>query len=63
LARFRFVAILQYELSFNLGDEGVLILVKSLPQTIAEIGLVQSGIGDTGGEALIGWATNAKQLR
>jgi hypothetical protein len=47
----------------NLGDEGVLILIKSLPQTITEIGLVQSGIGDKGGEALIGWAANAKQLR
>jgi hypothetical protein len=47
----------------NLGDEGVLILVKSLPQTITEIGLVQSGIGDKGGQALIEWATNAKQLR
>ena len=47
----------------NLGDEGVLILVKNLPQTITEIGLVQSGIGDKGGEALIRWATNAKQLR
>jgi hypothetical protein len=47
----------------NLGDEGVLILVKNLPQTITEIGLVQSGIGDEGGEALIRWATNAKQLR
>ena len=47
----------------NLGDEGVLILVKSLPQTITEIELVQSGIGDKGGQALIEWATNAKQLR
>jgi hypothetical protein len=47
----------------NLGDEGVSILVKSLPQTITEIGLVQSAIGDNGAEALIGWATNAKQLR
>jgi hypothetical protein len=28
----------------NLGDEGVLILVKNLPQTITEIGLVQSGM-------------------
>jgi single-stranded DNA-specific DHH superfamily exonuclease len=47
----------------NLGDEGVLILVKNLPQTITEIGLVNCGIGDKGGEALIRWSTNAKQLR
>jgi single-stranded DNA-specific DHH superfamily exonuclease len=47
----------------NLGDEGVLILVKNLPETITEIGLVKSGIGDKGGEALIRWSKNAKQLR
>jgi hypothetical protein len=54
-----------FSMSYNssLGDEGVFILVKNLPQTITEIGLVQSGIGDKGGEALIRWATNAKQLR
>jgi hypothetical protein len=47
----------------NLGDEGVLILVKNLPQTITEIGLVNCGLGDKGGEALMRWSTNAKQLR
>jgi hypothetical protein len=47
----------------NLGDEGVLMLVKNLPQTITEIGLVKSGIGDKGAEALIRWSKNAKQLR
>jgi single-stranded DNA-specific DHH superfamily exonuclease len=47
----------------NLGDEGVLILVKNLPQTITQIGLVKSGIGDKGAQALIRWSTNAKQLR
>jgi single-stranded DNA-specific DHH superfamily exonuclease len=47
----------------NLGDEGVLILVKNLPETITEIGLVKSDIGDKGGEALIRWSKNAKQLR
>jgi hypothetical protein len=54
-----------FSMSYNssLGDEGVLILVKNLPQTITEIGLVKSGIGDKGGEALIRWSANAKQLR
>jgi hypothetical protein len=47
----------------NLGDEGVLILVKNLPHTITEIGLVKSSIGDKGAEALIKWSTNAKHLR
>ncbi|WP_443631270.1 hypothetical protein ABXT60_02870 [Candidatus Njordibacter sp. Uisw_056] len=54
-----------FSMSYNssVGDEGVLILVKNLPHTITEIGLVQSGIGDKGAEALIRWATHAKQLR
>ena len=54
-----------FSMSYNseLGDEGVLILVKNLPQTITEIGLVKSGIGDKGADALIRWSTNAKQLR
>jgi len=46
----------------NLGDEGVLVLVKNLPATVTEIGLVNSNIGDTGGEALISWARKAKKL-
>jgi hypothetical protein len=54
-----------FSMSYNssLGDEGVLILLKNLPQTITEIGLVKSGVGDKGAEALIRWSTNAKQLR
>lgn len=54
-----------FSLSYNanLGDAGVLVLVNNLPQTVTEIGLVQSGLGDLGGEALIRWAANAKQLR
>lgn len=47
----------------NLGDEGVLVLVENLPKTITEIGLVQSGIGDKGGDALIRWAADVEQLR
>jgi hypothetical protein len=47
----------------NLGHEGVLMLIKNLPKTITELGLVQSGISDKSAEALINWTTNAKQLR
>ena len=47
----------------NLGDEGVLILVKTLPSTVTEIGLVQCGIGDKGGDALMTWASKAPKLQ
>ncbi|MFT7674217.1 MAG: hypothetical protein ACI845_002634 [Gammaproteobacteria bacterium] len=46
----------------NLRDEGVLMLVKSLPSTVTEIGLVQCGLGDKGGEALMIWASNVPTL-
>ena len=39
-----------------------MVLVKNLPATVTEIGLVNSNIGDTGGEALISWARKAKKL-
>jgi hypothetical protein len=54
-----------FSMSYNphLGNEGVLILVKTLPPTVTEIGLVQCGIGDKGGDALITWAAKAPRLR
>lgn len=54
-----------FSMSYNsdLGDDGVLILIKNLPPSITEIGLVGSGLGDKGGDALLKWATRLKQLR
>jgi len=54
-----------FSMSYNprLGDEGVLILVETLPPTVTEIGLVQCGIGDKGGDALLTWAAKAPKLR
>ena len=54
-----------FSMSYNphLGDEGVLLLVKTLPATVTEIGLVQCGIGDKGGDALIMWAAKALKLQ
>ncbi|MFT4607370.1 MAG: hypothetical protein ACI9YO_002948 [Gammaproteobacteria bacterium] len=46
----------------NLGGEGVSILVKTLPPTVTEIGLVKCDVGDKGGEAIITWASNAPKL-
>ena len=53
-----------FSMSYNqqLSDEGVLSLVKTLPSTLTEIGLVGCGIGDKGGEALMAWASGAPKL-
>ena len=53
-----------FSLSYNTGvnDEGVLSLVKNLPTTLTEIGLVGCNVGDTGGDALAAWAANAPKL-
>ena len=53
-----------FSMSYNphLGDEGVFDLVKSLPHTITEIGLVGCGIRDKGGDALLAWAPRAPKL-
>ena len=53
-----------FSLSYNTGvnDEGVLSLVKNLPTTLTEIGLVGCNVGDTGGNALAAWAANTPKL-
>jgi hypothetical protein len=47
----------------NLHDQGVLSLVKFLGASLTEVGLVQCGIGDKGGDALIAWASKAPNLK
>ena len=39
------------------------LFTSNLPATVTEIGLVQCGIGDKGGDALIMWAAKALNLR
>ena len=52
-------------LSYNdaIGDTGAIAMAQSLPPTLHEVGLVNCGIGDAGGEALLRWAKNATGLR
>lgn len=49
--------------NFTLGDAGAIAMAQSLPPTIRELGLVNCGIGDAGGEALLRWAEQANGLR
>jgi hypothetical protein len=52
-------------LSYNdaIGDAGAIAMMPALPPSIRELGLVNCGIGDAGGEAILQWAKNATGLR
>jgi len=52
-----------FSLSYNeIGDDGAINLVATLPGTIYELGMVACSISDRGGEELLKWAANAKEL-
>ena len=53
------------DLSFNglLSNEGAESLVRHLPRYISEIHLIDCGIGDFGGEAILEWMYDARGLR
>ena len=52
-----------FSLSYNeIGDDGAINLVATLPGTIYELGMVACSISDRGGEELLTWAANAKEL-
>ena len=46
----------------NLEDEGVFVLVNTLPATVTELGLVNCGLGDPSAAALMIWAAKASNL-
>lgn len=54
-----------FSASYNtsMGDVGAIALVKSLPDTVNEIGFVGCAIGDKSGQALLDWAKKAQNLR
>lgn len=51
--------------SYNplLGDSGATVVIKNLPQSISEIGLVNCGISDLGGIEILNWMRNSPNLR
>lgn len=58
-------SIQSFSVSYNhgLGDAGAIALVSAFPPSLTEIGLVDCGIGDEGGDAIINWARNSVALR
>jgi hypothetical protein len=51
--------------SYNplIGDNGVIYLLKKLPLSITEIGLVNCGISDKGGVQILNWMIKSNNLR
>ena len=51
--------------SYNeqIGNAGSVVLANSLPPSIRDIGLVDCGIGDQGGKAMLDWMQTAPNLR
>ena len=50
--------------SYNsLGNAGVATLIKSLPSSVTEIGLVNCGISDTGGTEILDWMKNRQNIQ
>jgi hypothetical protein len=51
--------------SYNtlMGDAGATALAKSLPTSLSEIGLVECGIGDNGGRAILNVVKRLQQLK
>lgn len=56
-----------YSISFSynrhIGDRGATRIAKSLPHSITEIGMVDCGIGDQGGTAILNWIKKTSNLR
>jgi hypothetical protein len=53
-----------FSLSYNsIGDDGAILLARSLPRTLGELGLVGCSIHDRGMQALLEWAEQACKLR
>jgi hypothetical protein len=47
----------------SLNDSGAVALMKKLPTSILEIGLVNCGINDIGGAEILNWMRSASSLR
>lgn len=58
-------AIKSISFSYNhlIGDVGAILIVESLPSSICEIGLVDSGICDKGGIEILNWMKTSSHLR
>ena len=58
-----FITSISFSYNQLIGDIGATAIVKSLPKSICEIGLVDCGIGDKGGTEILTWMKKSPQLQ
>ena len=54
---------ISFSYNSSLKDEGAVALIKSSPHSIRELGFVNCGMGDIGGQALLNWMRDAPHLK
>ena len=54
---------ISFSYNHRFGDDSAAFLAKNLPRSIGEIGLVNCGIGDVGGNAILQWMEHAPDLK
>jgi hypothetical protein len=59
------VCIKSISFSYNqrIGDVGATLIAKKIPTSISEIGLVECGIGDKGGNEILNWMRKSQNLQ
>lgn len=57
------ISSISFSNNHSLGDQGAIALLNALPLSIHELGLVNCGIGDVGGEELLAWVSNTSNLQ
>jgi hypothetical protein len=58
-----FITSISFSYNTLIGDAGATILARSLPLSLCKIGLVDCGIGDKGGSAILNWMKNTAHLQ
>lgn len=58
-----FIDSISFSYNHLIGDSGVIALVRSLPSSISEVGLVNCGIGDEGGAEILKWMHKSPNLQ
>ena len=58
-----FLKSISFSYNHQLSDSGAIVLIKNLPESICEIGLVNCGISDIGGIEILKWMHNSLNLR
>ena len=58
-----FLKSVSFSYNYHLGDLGVIALIRNLPTSICEIGLVDCGISDIGGIEILSWMRDSPMLQ